>query len=96
MKAEMYYRETYPKELRLKIENQEEFEFLKLLFYNPPEDVLKRFKEQDLKDAGLSAQWKKEFIKNSNNSQSSEYGTYKVWEVIDEEEENMRLLDKNA
>jgi hypothetical protein len=91
MKAEMYYRETYPKELRIQIENEDELNMLYLMFHWSPENMLKRFKEDELDEAGLSATWRKNFIKNSNNSDNTQYETYEVFKELEQEKSQIKF-----
>lgn len=94
MKGEIYYREKYPKELRIQIQNKEELEFLKLLFSFTPRGVLKKFTKIDLENEGLSDKWKKNFSDKSDRANNGEaYNTSEIWHMLDEEVENMRLLE---
>jgi hypothetical protein len=94
MKGEIYYREKFPKELRIQIQNKEELEFLKFLFSFTPRGILKKFTRSDLENEGLSDKWKKDFSDKSDRSNVGEpFSTYEIWEVLDEEENNVAKLE---
>ena len=95
MTGEFHYREKWPKELRLTIENEDELNYLKLVFNESIASSLKRFKEVEIKDAiNKGKDWKKRV---SSESQQSDYGeaycTAYVWEAIDDEFRNMTILE---
>lgn len=94
MKGEIYYREKYPKEFRILLQNEDEIKFLKLLFNNYPKGLLKKFTVTELDDAGVSAAWRKKFIAAADKADIEEpYSTYSLWEALDNELENIQNLE---
>jgi hypothetical protein len=98
MKAEVYYRESYPKEVRIQLENEDELKFFKLLFSLTPKGILGKFDEDDLSRQHLNKRWKSRFIKKSDeaNGDESPYTTYGVYQELENEMENIEMLEKST
>ena len=80
MKAEMYYRETTPKELRIYFENDDEIKFFKLLFSLTPSGILDRFTKDELDDEDITESWKKSYIKKEKAKYIGEIHEYPLIE----------------
>lgn len=94
MTAEFHYRETYPKELRVQIQNEDELHFLRLLFEYTPKFILKKFTKSELADANITESWRKKFISEADLAEEGEpYDVYDVWGALREEVENLQQLE---
>jgi hypothetical protein len=101
MKGEMYYRETYPKELRIQIENEDELKFLKILFSYNPKHTLKKFTVPETSDT-VNESWRKRFMKKVEEHHMSDNDTqYQNYEIFDalateiENEDALKSSDEN-
>lgn len=92
MKGEIYYREKWPKEFRIQIENEDELKLLHLLFNYNPKILLGKFKVIELEEAGYSKAWRDNFIKQTKGRTDSEYDYFGPWDAIDEELNKMKSL----
>ena len=94
MTGEIYYREKYPKELRIQIANEDEFKVLRLIFNDSFGGMLRRFKSGDLEVLDLTETWKKDVLKKSMTAESyGSYDNYGVYEALAEESYNMKVLE---
>lgn len=96
MKGKVYYREKYPKEIRIKIQNEDELKFLRILFSQNPREILKKFKLIETEDI-VTNSWRKTFIARCNTAayeeDGSPYTTHNVYDAIEEEIQNMEVLE---
>ena len=94
MNGEFYYREKWPKEFRITIENEDEFKLLQLIFQESPRGILKRYKLSEMGLIGKNSDWKKFVSYKSDHAEEYEaYSTYGVFEAFEEEEQNMKVLE---
>ena len=94
MTGEFHYREKWPKEFRLQIQNEDEFKLLQLIFQDTVAGILKRYKPSDLEFIGKDSAWKKKVTEKSNLADEyGEYGTYSVYKAFEEEAHNMMVLE---
>ena len=96
MKGEIYYREKYPKELRIQIENEDEFKLLQLIFNDDSKGILQRYKAKDLENIKRTNAWKLAYIKRAEKADGVEdtpYSTYPVFEALEEEAYHMEILE---
>lgn len=94
MNGEFHYREKWPKELRLTVENEDEFNLLRLIFTDSPRGILRRYKADELSVIEKDDSWKKTMIKKSDLAEEDgAYSTYGVYEALEEEQQNMQILE---